>query len=315
MKRHWLTLAAGTVLLCGCATAPVSHDAKVQAFRSNTKDPRTYWLTVYDSARGPVISGGQRLHPNQSAALPFLSARKSEIPLISFQLLTEDLYTALVDTGAGENWAELDSAIALGLIPLGPPEIFREPLHLHDAGRGLLSLAETLRFDQLHVESALIYTLTEAGSAPIGRGLGPNLVLGGEFLKQFRYFQINWPGRTVTLSATHPYKPNPDRLLAELPLRRLNGACVVETIIDGSKHWAVLDSAGDYELAMTGAGGETVTQLTLGNLVFRHVRATPHDSLQLGWPNYPRIGTGLLSKFKVTVDNKLGTVFIEKPGN
>lgn len=302
-------------LFSGCATTPVSNDVKAGAFRSKAKNPQNFWLTVYDSARGPVVNGGHRLHPNQSVAMPFLSPRKSEMPLINVQLLREDVYTALVDTSAGESWTKLDDALTMELVPLGPPDIFREPLHLRNAGRGLLALAETLRFDQLYVENALIYTRLEDAPGDIGRGLEPNILLGGDFLKQFRYFQINWPGRTVTFSATHPYSPNPGRLLAELPLRRLNGACVVEAVIDGKNHWVVLDSAGNYELAMTGAEGDAVRQMTLGNLVLRHVRITPHADLQLGWTGYPKIGTGILSKFKVTVDNKLGTVYIEKPAD
>lgn len=312
MKKT-LLLFFSLALLCACATEPVSRDVKIGGFRSKIKDPRQYWLTIRDSSRGFVVEGGHRLHPNQMVALPFLSGRSSEVPLINFRLLGEEFYEALVDTSAGESWAELDNAFLLNLIPLGPPEIVREPLHLRDAGRGVLSLAETLRFDQLYVENALIHTLTEIGPDSIGRGAAPHLVLGGEFLKQFRYFQINWPGRTVVLSATHPYKPDPDRLLAELPLRRLNGACVAEAVIDGRRQWTILDSAGAYDLAITGSPAAAVTQLTLGDLVFRHVRVTPHADLGLGWPNYPKIGTGLLSKFKVTVDNKLGRIFFEKP--
>ena len=313
--RIFMACALLAGLSAGCATAPVSNDVKAGAFRSKAKTPQNFWLTVYDSARGPVVSGGHRLHPNQSVAMPFLSPRKSELPLISVQLLREDIYTALVDTSAGESWAEIDDALAMDIVPLGPPDIFREPLHLRNAGRGMLALAETLRFDQLYVENALIFTRLEDAPGDIGRGLKPNLVLGGDFLKQFRYFQINWPGRTVAFSATHPYRPNPDRLLAELPLRRLNGACVVEAVIDGKTHWVVLDSAGNYELAMTGAEGPAIRQMTLGNLVLRHVRVTPHADLQIGWPGYPKVGTGILSKVKVTVDNKLGTVYIEKPAN
>lgn len=318
-----MPLLPAVLLMTGCATdkdrnAPrnVTQD-RVSAFLSKAEDPRRHWLNVYQSENGPVFVGSHRLHANQQESLEFESRRKSKAPVIEIRGHGDYSYPALLDTSARENWIALDGALEMGLIPMGPPAYERTPRHVYDPTVGYLCLATKLRMGQFHIENALFYTLTsQIALGPVARNIQrppPRMVLGCALLRALRYLQLDYPEKKAILSSTLPFEPVSGRLLAEVPMMDWNGIMAVRGRIDGLSTIIILDSAGDFELAMRTPAKERVDQLSAGNMVWRQVQVTDTESLNLGYPDTPRIGRQLLRKYRVTFDNRQQVVFFERP--
>jgi len=311
------------LLLAGCSTGKDSKEVtsvpqdRVDAYLSTAQDPRRHWLSVYPSNDDPVYVGAHRLHSGQRAKADFKSRRKSAMPVIDIRPADSFYYPALIDTSSKHNWIALDGAHELRLFPLGPPVPTQTPEHIDDTAEGYLSLATKFRIEQLHIENALFYTLaSQISLGPLARDCShptPRMVIGCDLLKVMRFFQLDFSGHQIAFSSTLPYKPSTEHLIASVPLKSKFGAMAVKGVIDGVKTTFILDSAGDYELAMNNAETDTVSQVSLGDLVFRQVAITSIEQAGLGHPDTPHIGTRLLKRFRVTFDNQKKVVYFEKP--
>ena len=89
----------------------------------------------------------------------------------------------------------------------------------------------------------------------------------------------------------------------------------VDGMVDGQPGPIILDTAGDFELSVTNASVHLMKQLSLGDLVFRQVRAITSRDNGLEPQKYPRLGRQLLSRYKVTFDNLHSMVYFERPDN
>ncbi len=297
-------------------TAHLSERASL--YLSNAKDPRQFWLTPYMTDEGPLMVGGHRMHPSQKITLPFRSVRKSKLaPFVEVQGRHDRAYTALIDTASRENWITFDAAMELGATPLGPQGFERRPMHVIEPESGYLSVIPKLRFETLHVEEALFYTrMSDRFLGPLARGVHPRprLVLGCEFLKALRYVQFDYPCRKMTFSSTIPYEPSRSALIATIGITDIGGLFAGEGVVDGQKTPILLDSVGDFSLVMAEPPDDGVARhVELGDLVFRQVPVASSDELGLGHSSYPRIGRHLLSRFKITIDNKRQLIFFERP--
>lgn len=304
----------------GCLHPPggsLSND-ELRMYFQGAQDPRAHWLTVYESDDGSFITGGFRLHPQQSSSQHFLSGMAGRVPAITVQTHLPKRYRALIDTSSAACWISFEKALNMGLIPLGPPAYGAKPLHTRDDSMGYASVAGKLRFDQLHVERALIYMLDAKGPLKAtGRDLKrwktPDVVLGYDFLEAFRYVQINYPDRTLELSIDFGYRPSDALLVAEAPLLEVEGALGTECIIDGKPGTILIDSVGDYAVALPGSEARPIRQISIGDLVQRNVSAVSAREQGLGDLPVPRVGTEILSKFKVTFDMKERRIYFERP--
>jgi hypothetical protein len=291
----------------------------VKVFLAQARDARQFWLHEYESTSGnPVFVGGNRLHPNQVYTLPFQSKRALTAPLIQVSGRKEKQYLALLDPSSKESWIALETAFTLGAIPIGPPPHALQPIHVQDRSRGILTVINKLKFGELHMEDTLFYArLTDKGLGPLTREnfrWKPQLILGYDLLSAFRYVQFDFPNRSITLSSTLPYSPDPNQLIATTKLHKIGGVLAVDGLIDEYAGPIILDFGGNYHIASTKPDTEYAQHVSLGDLVFRYVPAAPLSVLGLGYPTYPRIGRQLLSRFNITIDNKREVVYFERPG-
>ncbi len=325
----------GASLLSGCATPrPVEEQPltreQLHAFFQQAQDPRQFWLTVYGSDAGPVVSGGNRLHANRFATAPFVSSRQSTLPLINIRSRHPVEYTAMLDTSSRASWVDFETAHAIGAIPLGTPPFPMQAEHVNDTNFGFLSAVSRLRIEDLHIDTALLYIRAVNGplgalirnypsdSGATGRTRAANnidasLVLGCDFIKAFAFVQIDYPNRDIIFSTTTSYHPSDKMLVATLPLHEKDGIFAFRGTIDGEPEIFLLDSVGDYEIAMAYPPGSHARRVSLGDLSFSNAAITPIKDLHLGLPQYPRIGRKLLSRYRITIDRSNRVVHFERP--
>ena len=306
----------------GCATnkdTPIKPltPQEQEAFFSRAQDERRFWLTRYESDRGPVFTGGHRLHTDKFAYAEFVNARRSDLPAITVRLRSQQEYLALLDTSSAASWIEFGVAASEGVIPIGPPPLRLYAGHVGDPIPGFFSALPRLVIDQLHVDTALIYV--KAAHGPL-QSLTRNqdelripIVLGGEFIRAFHYVQFHFPSRQVLFSTTTAYQPDPDRLLATLPMQDYYGMIVVTGNIDGEETPLLLDSVGAFAVASDFGLGDTARQVMIGDLVLRNVAHTAIEETDLGIPNMPRIGRAILDRLVVTFDGRNRRVYFERP--
>ncbi len=306
----------------GCATKkdtpvkPLTAQER-EVFFSRAQDERRFWLTRYESDRGPVFTGGHRLHTDKFARAEFISSRRADLPAIEVRMRSQQEYVALLDTSSAASWIEFGVAASEGVIPIGPPPLRLYAGHVDDPIPGFFSAAPRMVIDQVHIDTALIYV--KAAHGPMQalmrhqEDLRIPIVLGAEFIRAFHYVQFHFPTRQVLFSTTTAYQPDPDRLLATLPMREYYGMIVLEADIEGEETPILLDSVGSFALATNFGLGETVRQVMIGDLVMRNVAHTAIEDTGLGIPNMPRLGRGVLDRLVVTFDGRHRRVYFERP--
>ncbi len=313
---------AGLLAGTGCTSTPKRDAAytytqeEMGAYLETASDPRRYGLTVYQSEAGPVIQFANRLHPEQVAELPWV-ATKSGAPLVKVGARKDIEYVALLDTASARNWSDLDTAVELPVIPLGPPAVYMEAAHVADpAAKGLLGMATKLRFDNLHAENTLFYVRMPRGTlGPVARDVAdplPRMVFGGDLLSQFSYIQFDFEKRKVVLSSTLPYRPVSEQIVAASRFRLDDGIYMLDGMVDKRHTPIILDVAGDFALAMPTPPRPIAGQVIFGDLVFRQVPVT-ELAAGPGLLPFPRVGRKLLARYKVTIDNTGGAVIFERP--
>lgn len=88
------------------------------------------------------------------------------------------------------------------------------------------------------------------------------------------------------------------------------GAYVVQGRINGRKTDVVLDTAGNYEVALP-AATESPPSIELGTLVLQPAKTIDRETAGLGPGRRIQIGRKLLGKYKVTFDNQKRIVYFE----
>ncbi len=333
--RTALAFAALTGLAAlgpGCFTTkdqvvPLSR-GQAQVYLTKAKDPRMFGITVYRSAKGPVFEGANRVHPNQVAMMHFrhrATARRfitpkdeQSYPAVTFDVVEKDEHLALFDTSSQQSWVNFMTGQKLHVTPLGPPVFEYTPLQAAGEPSGFLGVASKLRFDDnLRIENALLCVRLARG--PLGRLARRDLkpwpvcVVGCNLMRSFAFLQFDYPSRMLVLSSSGEFTPNLDLLVASMPLQDADGVFAAECVIDGAPGKVVFDTAGDFELAMHRPPPDAVRQLSLGNLVFRQIRAVELSDEDHRLLPYPRIGRRLLSRYKITFAPKKEMVWFEKP--
>ena len=318
-----LCIGIGLAALAGgCATTPTHEitpltDTQLRGVFSKARDARSFWITAYPAGKNSVrFSGANRLHPEHVASRDFAKEGLSTAPVIVADNGREETFSVLVDTTAGRSWLDFPTFLRTRAIPLGPPAYDYTPANVNEDISGYACIMTKLRFDQLHVENALFHFRAATGPlGPLARGLEdpvPEAILGCDILKAFAFTQIDYPSHTVMLSATIDYAPEEANLIAAMKLKQVDGAFAVEGAIDGEKKVFILDSAGEFEVAMTNPPSDELKQVSVGDVVFRNVSAVDGRTLNLR-PSHPHIGRQLLSKFKITLAPKKKLVYFERP--
>ncbi len=309
--------------LAGCRSPQTDYikplaDDQLRSFFGRPEDPRRYAITIYSSDEGPVFVGANRLHPAHQAVLPFATRRGDTAPVIEAGGKNEAPLPFLLDTSSRESWLRFEAAPALHVSALGTDRAYgTTPRHVRDDIVGYGCITSHLVFDTLWMENVILFV--RAASGPLGM-LGrsaanprPEGVLGCNVLREFSYVQMDFAARLVTITSSLGYRPNPDRLIAAVPLLDKDGPYAVSGMVNGKKATIVLDTGGDFGIATPKMTMGPIKQISIGDLVFRDVRPYTLRERNLTPDTTVRIGRQLLSQYKVTFDNLHYTVYFEKP--
>jgi hypothetical protein len=319
------SLMALAAALAGCRTPPSEYikplpDDQLKAFFGQPEDPRRYAITIYSSDDGPVFVGANRLHPGQQAVLPFASRRGDAAPVIEAGPKGDNPLPFLLDTSSRESWQRFESAGTMRAAALGTDRAYgTTPRHVRDDIVGYGCIMNHLVFDTLWMENVVTFVRAAAGPlGMLGRSNakpGPEGVLGCNVLREFSYVQMDFEARLVTLTSSLAYRPNAERLIAAVPLLDKEGPYAVSGMVDGKKMTIVLDTGGDFGIAMPKMTMGPIKQISLGDLVLRDVRPYTLRERNLMPETTVRIGRQLLARYKVTFDNLHYTVYFERPGD
>lgn len=331
---------------------PVPLDqSQVDAFVAKAHDPREMNVTVYRNAPGgPRFDFANRPHPEYRADAPFVFPASSPfalLPLLAAKTGRESPFNILLDTSARQSWLDLSACEAMDYrafkYPVDP--IGEYPDHVPLAVPGYAGTGNKIIFGKLHIESPVFYVPMSTGTlGNLSRIFPANLsapspaspddpaalpvpaelrakavrsvhaVLGAAALSAFSRVTIDYPARTVRFStASKPYKPNQNALLASLPLRSWRGRPAVDASLDGQPCLAVLDTAALFSVSIPDGNTYPAT-LRLGpKLTLPGVSLSTHAQNNLP-SNFPvRLGALLFSDWILTFDYQQGRLWIESP--
>lgn len=319
-----LTAIATVAASTGCSTT-AKKDAKavplsetnLKALANRAKDPRIFGLTVYPSDAGPVLAGSWRTHEGEVAAINFPGTGDSTAPVVEFRPAGTVAVDALLDTSSPQSWSTMGAFKSLNMELLAAPSLLESrPAHVYDEVSGYLAVVPRLNIERITLENALVQVRAATGPlGPLARNVEKvEVVLGMDAIRAFNHVQFVFPSRFVLFSATSDAQPDDAKVLAAVPQLSLGGALGAEGMMDGQPAKFVIDTAGDFAVALaTNAAGGTLKQVSVGDLVFRDVQSQPGLSMGLGPIQYPRIGRRLLSRLTLTVDNRAKVVRFERP--
>lgn len=310
-KRVFFLLTSVLLILAGCKTTELEEATPIswkeqQAYLKRVRDPRVFGLGIYQTPSGVQIRGGGRLHPAQSEALPMLVEEPLR-PVVNLNGTFGTQWPVVLDCTEAISWFEFNTAKKIGALALGEqgkPQLTARP---GDEIPSCLSLIPSLRLGQLFVENTLVYVrLANGPLGPAARGVGDPVlkgVVGWDVLQKLEQVQFLYSAGHVVLKTTEAYEPNPAMVVAELPLVKHAGACVVRGTVDGQGGLILIDPAGDFEVAVPSVG--KVSELRLGE---NFSVSNPAVSVS---PGGVRIGARLLRNYRVTICPQAGTIYFE----
>jgi len=271
---------------------------------------------VFEGPGGLSFQGENRLHAGEWAKIDYKASVPFNGPRVELTDRMKEGRVALVDTSSAENWAALETAAALGMVPLSPPALAARPIHVTDSVDGLLCISQSLRLDTLRADSILFFVrASRDGLGVLARGLekpAPAFVLGMRFLTEFSFVRFDVTGRTIVFMTDVEYKPDARRLLGSVPLDLRDGVLAVKGAVNGEPLPILLDSAGNYDVVIPGEPAGSVRQLSMGDIVLRNLPQQSGEALEGGLSGYPRAGLGIFSRFIITLDNRRGVVHFER---
>jgi hypothetical protein len=148
---------------------------------------------------------------------------------------------------------------------------------------------------------------------PLARGIrSPQVdaVLGFDNLKNFEYIQFVLPYNTIRFSSSTPYKPHENLLMTKAKIIKKPGyGLAIEGFVDGQRTPILLDLAGNYSFARGDVKVKTTREVDLATLSFNQVPTLVlpiHDAP-------PRVGRKLLASYIITICNREGVVYFERP--
>ncbi len=316
-------LLAITGLLLSCQVpdkldGPVAlKPSERQQLAATAKDPRRFSITTYQSDSGPVFEGSFRFHPNQLSENPFLRVGEDRAaPVIEARSFADVSYRALLDTSSPDSWVTLNTFGSARMALIGPPLYRQEPVHVPSDVSGYLAVASTFRLGMVQMESALLYV--QAAMGPFGnlaRNIDPKpeVIIGNDILQRLGFVRIDYPGGLVTFSSDKAYSPEDGRVVGQASYTMAKGSLAVNGRIEGVQTRIILDSAGEYGLAMPESGTNRIRQLEIGSLVLRDVPATPAETQSLSDLVFPRVGARILRRYVVVLDPRNRQVLFERP--
>ena len=331
-------LAMALLFAAGCAAPPPLRQTplsqnELDPFLASGRDARELGITIYPAPAGTRFANANRPHAERTAQLDFVSPRNSPRPVVNLETpLADRPFPVLLDSSARQNWAVMSSLRALDFRAFKPP-LGEYADHVVADIPGYAGAGNTLIFDTLHVEYPVFHVPpARGGLGPLARVAeeeadrrpgappAPGLtqarrmpaVVGASLLQSFAgYVRFDFPGRSVGFSSSGTYRPA-GAVLANLPMRDWRGRPAIQAALDGEPVTLVIDTAGDFDLAVPGEvpAGATGT-LVLGAWAIEEAGIAAHAALGLPEDFPARLGLGLLARAAVTLDFKNRRVWFE----
>jgi hypothetical protein len=323
MSLRFLVGVLAILVSAGCASPPKAPKPwgknEVETFGKLARPPAMFAVTVSKDSRGAVkITGGNRTHEGQAAEERMLSGGDAPAPIINLRPGGPGNFKALIDTSSKHSWLAQAGVQNANIIPMGPPLTETRALHVANAFPGLLCIAPKIRLgDKMSIEDVLYYV--HAATGPLGvlaRGEAspaPDAVLGVETIKAFSFVTMDFGRRMVSFAASREYRPTEEMLVARVPMREVAGAIACDGAIDGEPATIILDTGGNYGFAVENPQADPYRQVSVGDLVFRDVKADSTEQLGLGQAGTARLGRQRLARFIVTFDFKKRVIWFERP--
>ena len=307
-----LTLVLLALGLCSCNTTspPVGAvpTASTQAeWLSRTKDPRFYSMYVHQTPVGPSFDNANRLHDVQFADFKLLKFKKAAVTRIEFKDRRGNRVPALIDTTSRRSWVAMDTAAKMEMELLGKREPHAAtPEHVKDDYLGYAMALSTLRLDNIAIENGILFARPQYRTlGPMGRGLEkpiPEALIGVDILEKFTSILIDYPRHQMRVATSSTYKPQTGRVVADLPMKQYRGGLVVEGHMGDYEGYFLIDTAGDYEVAMPFPKRGVEPELWLDNVRFEDVIVSDSTKPGFGSHQIPSIGGRLLSQYRIVID-------------
>lgn len=309
-----------TALLTACSMFTPANTSETltpgdrAAMTKRGKPPQVFGMTAYSSERGVIFASSFRQHQGHATQVDFASDGNTTTPVIG---VNDDDELMLIDSSAAESWISVEAKAKMKGVVLMDPGVFEKtPSHVYDNVGGFAVVVPQFFIKKLAVESGVFYMRYATGPlGPLTRWeKSPKIdgVLGADFLRSFQFVRISLRGRNAILSATTPY-PGMSQVVASVPLKNLNGGLAAEIMINEEKVVAMIDIAGDFEVALPAPEANTAKQVSIGDAVFRNVEVISGADIGLGLEPTPRIGRQLLEKFDLVLTDFGKQLVIEIP--
>ncbi len=138
--------------------------------------------------------------------------------------------------------------------------------------------------------------------------------MGAALMRSFAFIRFDFPARQVRFSSHATFRPAAAAAVrACLPMRDWKGRPAVEGSLGGHPLLLVIDTAGDFDLALPPATANLAGPLTLGDWSVDDIQPAAHAALGLPEAFPARLGLGVLSRAAVTLDHKNRRVWFEHP--
>lgn len=306
-------------LFTGCQTTQTGEQEtiipqqKQNAYLSDAKPPQQYGYEVYPVRGGIAYRGTGRLHPRHMAQVDFL---QGNIPVIEVQgRASRKKMNVLLDVSSPSSWMEFKTAQEFEAKFMGWNDHVIPYRGVYNTGDvdAYAGVVTHLRIKQLFMENMPFYIRMAQGSlGPMARGIKVPAVgatMGWDHLRLFEYIQFDAQEGKIYLSATIPYVPHEDLVMAKTKIINLpNYGLAVTGAIFGDPVPILLDFAGDYHFARGDKRVGTTKQVSIGELVYRQL-----PTLMLPAHNSPpRAGRKMLEPYIVTICAKEGVVYFER---
>jgi hypothetical protein len=283
-------------------------------YLSHAKPPQQFGFDVIPVKDGISYSGNCRLHTDHLA-----SARLQQQNLTLIKMdgpSKHDTMTVLIDISSPSSWLEFSTAQDFNAQFMGVDgEVIPYRGGYNTGGENAYAGVVTqLQINQLLMENVPFYIRMVSGSlGPLARGIRTpkvDAILGNDNLRNFEFVQFDLSNNMIRFSATTPYVPHDDLMIAMAEITDLPGyGLAVKGHVDGKPTPVILDFAGNFVFARGDVKTKITRELDLDLLSFDQL-----PTLLLPIHNSPpRVGRKLLAPYLVTVCNRDGMVYFERP--
>jgi hypothetical protein len=319
MNRAGITLALFglAALFGGCGSTGPKEPTSVfatpqqwQTMMDQSVNPRSVGVIVYRSPSGPAFADTNRVHAGRVHEFTF----KPGVPMLTVPATGRKEWPVLLDTKSPSSWVTFSAAAALNIRPIGPVPIRLPPTHIDELNDGVAGIASSLTLGDMRLENALLYIypgINQLGRIARVSTVNPPVVLGCDVLTAFSFVRIDFPQGKVTFSTTDAYRTNALTTLLETDFTITEEGLAVQGIMGDYRGPILIDTAGEYEIAISRPTRPDVPTLVIGDMTLRELRVTDAEFEGFGAESLPVLGVRALQDFSLVLDNQRSKLYLE----